>query len=243
MANVIGSNIANVFLILGLAAIIMPLASWRRTAMRDALVAAFVALALYGLVRGEMIGRTEGAVLMVVLVGYLFATYWLERRETGHTTFDEEASDFEDIAIRRNWIPLVLVAVGVGALVLGPDLLVTGSVTIARDLGVSDAAIGLSLVALGTSLPELATAIVASCRRHADVVLGNIIGSNIFNILAILGLTVLIQPTSRRSVCEHRRARYAGRERRPPSAPFLHYGELIGLLELRCSPPMLAMLY
>ena len=162
--------------------------------MRDALVAAFAALALYGLVRGEMIGRTEGAVLMVVLVGYLFATYWLERRETGHTTFDEEASDFEDIAIRRNWIPPVLVAVGVGALVLGADLLVTGSVTIARDFGVSDAAIGLSLVALGTSLPELATAIVASCRRHAYVVLGNIIGSNIFNILAILGLTVLIQP-------------------------------------------------
>ena len=108
--------------------------------------------------------------------------------------FQQEADDFEDIPLKRAWLAPVLVGGGVVALVFGADLLVAGAVSVARAFGVSDAVIGLSLVAIGTSLPELATGIVAAIRRHADVVLGNVIGSNIFNILAILGVTVVIQP-------------------------------------------------
>lgn len=194
IGNVVGSNIANVLLILGLAVVIAPIATWRRTAMRDAMFAGLVALVLYGLVQGDMITRVQGIILLVVLFAYLAVTYWLERRDKSSGTFEEETTEFEDIAFSRPWLPPVLILVGIGALVWGADLLVSGAVSIAREVGVSDAVIGLSLVAIGTSLPELATAVVAAYRRHADVVLGNVIGSNIFNILAILGVTVVIQP-------------------------------------------------
>ncbi len=195
LGNVVGSNIANVFLILGLAVLIAPIASWRRTAVRDAMVAVLASLALFGLVQGDVIGRVEGGVLFAALLIYLGASYWLERREPD-SVHGSEVEEFEDIKFNRPWMPFALVVGGIAALVFGADLLVDGSVSIARELGVSDAVIGLSLVAIGTSLPELATAVVAAYRRHADVVLGNVIGSNIFNVLAILGITTLIQPIS-----------------------------------------------
>jgi cation:H+ antiporter len=116
------------------------------------------------------------------------------RRDREAKTFQHEAEEFEDIPMPRPWLAPVLAIGGIVALVFGADMLVEGAVNIARDFGVPDAVIGLSLVAIGTSLPELATAIVAAIRRHSDVVLGNVIGSNIFNILAILGVTVVIQP-------------------------------------------------
>lgn len=194
IGNVVGSNIANVLLILGIAVVITPIAAWRRSAMRDAMFAAVVALALLGLVQGDLITRVQGIILLVVLFAYLAVSYWLERRQKNGGTHEEETAEFEDIAFRWPWLPPVLIIVGIGTLVWGADLLVNGAVSIAREVGVSDAVIGLSLVAIGTSLPELATAVVAAYRRHADVVLGNVIGSNIFNILAILGVTVLIKP-------------------------------------------------
>lgn len=194
IGNVVGSNVANVLLILGIAAIVVPIVGWRRTAVRDAMVAALVALAMYGLVHGETIGRTEGIVLLTVLGVYLFASYWLERRDNGGTTFVEETEEFEDLRLPNPWLSAALVVIGLGALVLGARLLVQGAVSVAVALGVSDAVIGLSIVAVGTSFPELATAVVAAYRRHLDVVLGNVIGSNIFNVLAILGLTAVIQP-------------------------------------------------
>ncbi len=194
IGNVIGSNIANVLLIIGVACVIVPISSWQRSAVREALIATLVGLALYGLVQGEMIGRAEGVTLLVVLAAYLFATYWLERRAMKKTVFEEETEEFEDIQISSVWLSVLLVAGGIAVLVLGADLLVRGAVAVARDFGVTDAVIGLTLVAVGTSLPELATAIVAAYRRHSDVVIGNVIGSNIFNILAILGITALVQP-------------------------------------------------
>lgn len=193
LGNVVGSNIANVFLILGISVVIAPIVAWQRSAIRDAMVSVLAALALFGLVQGDVIGRVEGGVLLAALLAYLAASYWLERRET-NSVFGAETEEFEDIKFGRAWMPVVLVVGGIAALVFGADLLVTGSVAIAREFGVSDAVIGLSLVAIGTSLPELATAVVAAYRRHADVVLGNVIGSNIFNVLAILGITALIQP-------------------------------------------------
>lgn len=194
LGNVVGSNIANVLLIVGVAAVIAPILDWPRTALREAVMATLAALAVVGLVQGQVLTRPQGIVMLVVLAGYLVATYWLEQRERTACQFEHEVEEFEDIPIVRPWLAPLLVVLGVGALMLGADWLVKGAVSIARDLGVSDAVIGLSLVALGTSLPELATSIVAALRRHPDVVLGNVIGSNIFNILAILGVTVVIHP-------------------------------------------------
>lgn len=194
LGNVVGSNIANVLLIVGVAAVIAPILDWPRTALREAVMATLAALAVVGLVQGQVLTRPQGIVMLVVLAGYLVATYWLEQRERTARQFEHEVEEFEDIPIVRPWLAPLLVVLGVGALMLGADWLVKGAVSIARDLGVSDAVIGLSLVALGTSLPELATSIVAALRRHPDVVLGNVIGSNIFNILAILGVTVVIHP-------------------------------------------------
>jgi len=194
LGNVVGSNIANILLIVGVAASIRPIIGWQRTAVREALVSTLVALVVVGLVQGEVINRLEGVAMMVVLVGYLFSTYWLERHDRHARTFQLETEEFEDMPVTLPWQAPLFVLAGIAALVFGADLLVQGSVSIARAYGVSDAVIGLSLVAIGTSLPELATAIVAAIRRHSDVVLGNVIGSNIFNILAILGVTVVIQP-------------------------------------------------
>jgi len=194
LGNVVGSNIANVLLIVGVAAVITPILGWDRTAVREALVAAIVSLAAFALVQGEVITRIEGIAMLVVLSGYLFSSYWLEKRDREAKAFQHEAEEFDDIPVARPWLAPLLALGGIVALVFGADMLVEGAVNIARDFGVPDAVIGLSLVAIGTSLPELATAIVAAIRRHSDVVLGNVIGSNIFNILAILGVTVVIQP-------------------------------------------------
>ena len=194
LGNVVGSNIANVLLIVGMAAVITPILGWERTAVREARVAALVSLAAFALVQGEVITKLEGITMLVVLAGYLFLSYWLEKRDPQAKTFQHEAEEFEDIPLPRPWLAPVLALGGIVALVFGADMLIEGAVNIARDFAVPDAVIGLSLVAIGTSLPELATAIVAAIRRHYDVVLGNVIGSNIFNILAILGVTVVIQP-------------------------------------------------
>ncbi len=194
LGNVVGSNIANILLIVGVAAVITPIIGWDRTAVRESLVSTLVALAVVGLVQGDVISRMQGITMLVVLAGYLFSTYWIEKRDRKAKSFQHEAEAFEDIPMGRSWQASLFVLAGIASLVFGADLLVQGSVSIARAYGVSDAVIGLSLVAIGTSLPELATAVVAAIRRQSDVVLGNVIGSNIFNILAILGITVVIQP-------------------------------------------------
>lgn len=193
LGNVIGSNIANVLLILGLAALILPITDWTRTAVRETLVATVVALALFGLVHGEVITGRDGLAFLAVLIVYLLASYWLEKREAHATVFEQETNEFQDVKLKSRWLPAVLAVAGIALLVFGADLLVKGSVSIARTFSVPEAVIGLSLVAVGTSLPELATAVVAAIRKHSDVVLGNIIGSNIFNVLAILGVTAVVQ--------------------------------------------------
>lgn len=194
LGNVVGSNIANVLLIIGVATVITPILGWARTAVREALVATLVSLAAFALVQGEVITRIEGIAMLVVLTGYLFSSYWLEKRDREAKSFQHEAEELEDIQLPQPWLAPVLALGGIVALVFGADMLVKGAVNMARDFGVPDAVIGLSLVAIGTSLPELATAIVAAIRRHSDVILGNVVGSNIFNILAILGVTAVIQP-------------------------------------------------
>ena len=196
LGNVVGSNIANILLILGISITVAPIAIRGRAGLRDAMIAAMASLILFGLVLGDVIDRIEGVILLLILASYLAASYLRERRGSGPSIPEQEVDEFGTSATQSLRFLAFLVAGGIIALVVGAEFLVSGSVSIARSLGVSDAVIGLSLVAIGTSLPELATAVVAAYRRHADVVLGNVIGSSIFNILAILGITSVIQPVA-----------------------------------------------
>jgi cation:H+ antiporter len=194
LGNVVGSNIANILLIIGAGALIMPIAGWDRSAVREAMVAALVAFALFGLLKGAFLNRLEGALLLAVLAVYLGATFWMEKRSRDSKMFEHEAEEFEGYGASRMSLATAFVLGGIIALVVGANLLVSGAGSIAKAFGVSDAVIGLSLVAIGTSLPELATSISAAVKKQSDVVIGNVIGSNIFNVLAILGITSAIVP-------------------------------------------------
>lgn len=185
LGNVVGSNIANTLLILAVASLLTPIRVYQRSALRDALIMTLAATLLFGLVQSETIGRVSGVAMLLLLVVYLTGSYWLERQQ--------EAAECQDISLRP-WLAGITAICGVALLAVGADLLVTGAASIARDFGVPEAVIGLTLVAVGTSLPELAAAIVAAIRKHPDVVLGNVMGSNIFNVLGILGTTAVITP-------------------------------------------------
>lgn len=191
--NVIGSNISNIALILGVSALIAPLVVHAQVIRLDIPVMILITLLVAIASIDGSLGRLEGAALTLGLVAYLSFSVMLARRETSPEVRAEFGSDVPQ-ATRSAWVEIALMAGGLALLVLGAEWLVDGAVTIARRFGVSDAVIGLTLVALGTSLPELATSIVAAFKRHTDLAVGNIIGSNIFNLLGILGISALVAP-------------------------------------------------
>ncbi|WP_086465931.1 calcium/sodium antiporter [Oceanibaculum nanhaiense] len=201
LGNVIGSNIANILLILGIAALLTPLANEDGGIKREALVMLLVAAALVAALWYGELNRLIGFALLAGLAVHLTLAFLKERRSRADIAegaapegaHEHEADEVTDIPLK---LPIAIIATltGLGLLVVGAELMVEGSTAIARDFGVSEAVIGLTIVAVGTSLPELATAIVAAIRRHSDVVLANIVGSNIFNVLAILGITATIAP-------------------------------------------------
>lgn len=186
LGNVVGSNIANILLILGLSALIWPLHLAAGGMRRDALVMVGAAVMLLGLVSLGTIGRGAGIVLILGLVAYL----WVALRRS------EPIEAEETIPERPIWASALWVGAGLAGLMLGAGFLVDGAVILARKFGISEAFIGLTIVAVGTSLPELATSLVAALRRQSAIALGNIVGSNIFNILGILGLTAAITPVA-----------------------------------------------
>jgi len=192
LGNVLGSNIANLGLILGLAALVRPLIGKARFLVREIPLLIAVAVIPFLLLIGDVIGRLEGAVLFLGLIGYV--VYLLRDKEPPEVE-EEYAAEYSG-PDRPWWVPAAGVLLGLGLLVLGADLLVDGAVEIARALGVSERVIGLTLVAFGTSLPELASSLVAARRKQGDIVLGNVVGSNIFNVLCVLGLTSVIHPMS-----------------------------------------------
>ncbi len=187
IGNVLGSNIANLGLILGVTALIFPLPTTRRFIRREVVFMVLVTLLVYPLMASSLyLGRLEGLLLTAMLGIFVV----VQLREPGA----EADADVERARERPIWLSSLWIAAGVGLLVGGAQALVTGASDIARSLGVSERVIGLTLVALGTSLPELAAAVVAARRRVADLVLGNVIGSNIFNLLCILGITSMVHP-------------------------------------------------
>jgi cation:H+ antiporter len=184
VGNVVGSNIGNILLILGLSAVIWPIRVSGATLRRDSAVMVAAALALIPVLWLGALGRPAGLALVVALAAYLAWAYL--QQGTGAPN--------DAVAPRPIWQALLWVAVGLAALMLGARLLVDGAVAIARTAGVSEAFIGLTIVAIGTSLPELATSLIAAFRRQSEIAIGNIVGSNIFNVLGILGVTALIAP-------------------------------------------------
>lgn len=192
LGNVVGSNIANILLILGLSAVVYPIMHWDKAVRRDVVVAAGAALVLALFAQGIAIGRIAGLVMLIALAAYLLVAYLAEKNRAKPDVEVTKAS--QSSSPSRLAIHIASIIGGLVFLVFGADFLVSGATNIARGLGVSEAVIGLTIVAVGTSLPELATSITAALKRHSDVALGNVVGSNIFNILGILGVTALVSP-------------------------------------------------
>ncbi len=196
VGNVVGSNIANILLILGLAALLCPIEREPKRILRDT-AAMVVATGVFILLAcAQRLSFVHGAVMLLLLVFYLAYSYRVERRSYNEASTGLEAIEEAGATPKSAWVAVALVIVGVVALGGGSELLVRGASTIARAAGISETVIGLTLVAFGTSLPELATAIVAALRGHTEVALGNVLGSNIFNILLILGALFVITPVT-----------------------------------------------
>lgn len=189
LGNVVGSNTANILLIIGACAMIFPITHWDKGVKRDTYVMIAAALLLLGLVQFEAIGRIAGLLMVVGLIAYIVYAY-VQGKESMEELADEEV---KHETLGTGFMAL-LIAGGLATLFVGAELLVRGATNLARDFGVSEAVIGLTVVAVGTSLPELATGIMSALRKHSDIMIGNIVGSNIFNILFILGVTSVIQP-------------------------------------------------
>ena len=196
VGNVVGSNIANILLILGIAALLCPILKEPKRILRD--IAAMVAATVLfvGLAFMQRIGLAHGVMMIALLAVYLWASYRAELKGGNDAEAGLEAIEETGAAPRSAWVALMLVVGGIVALAAGSELLVRGALQIARAAGVSETVIGLTLVAFGTSLPELATAIVAAVRGHTEVALGNVLGSNIFNILLILGALFVVTPVA-----------------------------------------------
>ena len=194
LGNVVGSNIANIALILGVAALIKPLDVHAKVIMREIPIMIGISLLLLLLLLDGELGFIDGLVFVSGLITYTFVNVWMARKEKS----PEVVKEFKEGLKSKLGIPvsIVLMIAGLGLLILGANLFVQSAVAIAKMFNVSDAIIGLTIVAIGTSLPELITSIVAAYKKESDIAIGNVVGSNIFNILGILGITALIIPIS-----------------------------------------------
>lgn len=195
VGNVVGSNVGNIGLILALSALIAPIAVQARIIRLDLPLLVGVSALLAALLLDGRLSRGEGALLAAGLLAYTGFTLRAARRE-GAAVQGEFAEGVGGAPSRSAGVDAALVLGGLGLLVLGARLLVRGAVTIAEGAGMSEAAIGLTIVAIGTSLPELATSVVAALRGEGDIAVGNVVGSNLFNVLGILGVASLVRPLS-----------------------------------------------
>lgn len=196
VGNVVGSNIANVMLILGLTALLAPVAADAPGVRRDLAVTSLATLAVAGLLVWGWVPRWAGAALLAVLAFYTVGTLLADRRDAAMARLREDEAGLKDSAEfePKPWVGVGLAVLGLAALMLGARFLVSGAVELAARWGVSESVIGVTVVAVGTSLPELVTALVAVAKKQGDVALGNVLGSNIFNALGILGVTALVTP-------------------------------------------------
>lgn len=196
VGNIVGSNIANIGLILGIAGMIFPLVFHVRLIRREIPIVIGASLLMTVLALDGTLGQLDGVIMLVGFVGFNVLMYRVtqQERQAGELTDVDLAEGDDDPTPVNRPRELLRVLAGLVVLVIGARLTVDGAVAIAQALGISQLFIGLTLVAVGTSLPELATSVVAAMRRESDIAVGNVIGSNIFNILFILGLTSVISP-------------------------------------------------
>ena len=201
--NVVGSNIANILLIAGVSALLCPILVSRAALRRDAVVMVVVAIVFAGLDAVLPMTRLLGAALVAGLVGYIWFVIQQERAsaEAGAVHDKSQALSEADPGLasprkRRSLVvPLLIALAGLVLVVTGGSLLVGGAIGLARGFGISETVIGLTIVAVGTSMPELVTSVIAALKRQGDVAFGNVVGSNIYNILGIGGTTALIAPS------------------------------------------------
>lgn len=195
IGNVVGSNIGNILLILGICALISPMVVKPLALRRDAVTVVAASVLFLVLVGGSALVRTDAAIFLAALAAYLVWAYWSERFHAAPSGEVHQAEAGELAVIPKSLLwTLTAVVFGLLLLISGSQVLLMGAIGIAEHFRVPEAVIGLTLVAVGTSLPELSISVIAAIRRHADVAVGNILGSNIFNLLGILGVSALLQP-------------------------------------------------
>jgi cation:H+ antiporter len=197
IGNVVGSNIFNVWFILGVCALIAPLMINRQIIRQEVPIMIGASLLLVGFMFDGAINRVEAIIMFVLLVAYTVFLVVQSRRESKAS----QAEGADDIDMSSTWdrhwgVQIVLVIVGLVLLVQGSNLFVEAAIIFAKSIGVSELVIGLTIVAAGTSMPEVATSIMATIRGQRDIAVGNVIGSNTFNILGVLGVTGIVAPTS-----------------------------------------------
>ncbi|MGX9857064.1 calcium/sodium antiporter (plasmid) [Limimaricola variabilis] len=202
--NIVGSNIANILLILGISALILPIAVPSSALRRDAVVMLGVAAVFAALSFAMPLGRLVGVALIAALIAYIYLAFRQESASADHGAAYDKAAALEAVDPGLHpkpspsggmLTPLLLAVGGLVLVVVGGAFLVKGAVAIAQSFGIPETVIGLTIVAVGTSMPELVTSVVAAFKRQSDVAFGNIVGSNIYNILGIGGGTALISPT------------------------------------------------
>jgi cation:H+ antiporter len=198
VGNVVGSNICNIALVLGAAALFNPISSQRSVVKRDFPIMLGISFYLLLISMNSLIGRFEGATLFAGIIAYTFMNYFWRRKDPradGHAESDAIACEVENIGyVGSRGRQIGLVVAGIAGVVGGAELVVDCAVKIMTILGVGEKFIGLTIVAFGTSLPELATSVVAALRKEMDISIGNLVGSNVFNILCVLGATALVRP-------------------------------------------------
>lgn len=190
LGNIVGSNIANIALILGISAIIRPLDVHANIIRREIPIMIGISILLVLLLIDGELGLVDGIIFVLGIVIYTIVNITMARKEKNA----EVEKEFKEGLKTGLGVPISIVMIigGLGLMILGANLFVTSSISIAKVIGVSDAIIGLTIVAVGTSLPELITSVVAAYKNESDIAIGNVVGSNIFNILGILGISALI---------------------------------------------------
>jgi cation:H+ antiporter len=195
LGNVLGANSLNIGLILGLTALVRPLQAQLQLIRFDVPIMILASLVMVAFISDGGLSRLEGTVLLAALAGYLALTVFMARRERSERVQEEYATEVPGpLASLAGEVGLI--ALGLAALALGAQGLISGAVTIASAAGVSDSVIGITVIAAGTTLPELITCVVAALKREGDIAIGNIVGSNIFNLLGVLGLAGVLAPIS-----------------------------------------------
>jgi cation:H+ antiporter len=192
IGNVVGSNIANIGLILGITALILPMAVNRTSVKIDVPFLIFCSLLFYTLAQDSVISRCEGVIFISLIILFTLLSIYKGKKEN---PVEEPVKEETKKEKELNMISaLIMIVASCGALTIGANLLIDSAVSIAKSFGVSERVISITLVAFGTSVPELATSIMAAIRKENDIAIGNVVGSNIFNILFVIGASALITP-------------------------------------------------